>query len=192
MIGAHNTLTAYRALTVWGWLFTWIWRCQSKKLNQLINEGVHMFDIRVCRHVDRKGREYWTGAHGPVSINISPMACLLYIHRRCLNTGATVRLILERGHEEDRRAFVQFCSDAEKYCPAIRFTGGRYKPTWEQLYKFSADLPDGMIEQHVGSMDPKPLRRLVGKICPRLWHRLWGRHIPTPDTTAIHMLADFL
>lgn len=196
MKGAHNTLSAYRATSWWGMFATPVWRCQRKKIPQLIEEGVRLFDIRVCRRVDSRGCEHWLGAHGVVTLNVSAMEWLLYINRACLNVGATVRLVLERGGDDDRDAFVRFCRDAEQYCPAIRFIGGRFKPTWEPLYVFARDLSDEQLMQHVGSMDPHRWRRLVGKVCPWLWHRLWGgehdNNLTSPSTGHSLILLDFI
>lgn len=185
MVGAHNTFTAYPPLKLWGWICLFVWKCQTKKIPQLISEGIHFFDIRVCR---RNGE--WYGAHGVVTINASPMAWLMYINR--CSGGAVVRLILEKGNAEDCEAFVQFCHSVEQYCPAIKFIGGRFKPTWKRLYNFKSDyILDSEITQIVGSMDKSDniVRKLIGKICPRLWHKVWGKNY---QDSASLILSDFL
>lgn len=184
MIGSHNTLTFATPCNLWGWLVSFVWRCQSRDILSQIDRGARAFDIRVVRH---KGA--WMGAHGVVSLDVSPLDALLRINTYC--KGACVRLILERGTELDKQKFRVFCRTAQRRCSNLHFFGGNFKPDWQEIYHF--DDPVGIaaektLQQHVGSM-----KSWWGKICPRLWaatHKTlpeWAEESHTPV-----LLVDFI
>ena len=166
MIGAHNTLTAYRPIHWWMRPLAFAWKCQNKTIPQLIRCGVTLFDIRVCY---KDLRAY--GAHGLTTINIPIEQTLRLISDILPNS--TVRLILERGGNTEK---LMFKSDAAKWChsyPNIRFIGGNFKPTWQQIISFpNNDIHDN-ISQYVGSMDNK--HRWWAKCCPWLYARIFNK-----------------
>lgn len=183
MLGSHNTLTYAAPCPVWARLVSFVWRCQSNDIATQIARGARAFDIRVAWH---KGR--WRGAHGVVTLDISPLEVLSYINTHC--KGACVRLILERGLDDGFR-FRALCKTVQSFCTDLHFFGGNFKPDWRQLYRF--DDPVGLaaektLEQHVGSM-----KSWWGKICPRLWaatHRNLPERAGQPDTPVL--LIDFI
>lgn len=163
MKGSHNTLT-FAAPRHWWWrLLTPCWRCQTKDIEQQIAVGVRSFDIRFVRKDIS-----WLSAHGMVTLNIDPVETVRRINELCPN--AYVRLILERGDEADKAFFHRLCGDLEESYPGLRFFGGYYKPTWEQLYEFKKPLSQTAERSYVqwcGSMQS----RCYGKLLPLLWAR---------------------
>ncbi|WP_290449690.1 hypothetical protein [Paramuribaculum intestinale] len=188
MIGLHNALTAHPAANFVGRLVTFAWRCQRPgAINRAIMQGIRFFDIRVCRH-----RGLWYAAHGCVRINVDPVCTILNIARRV--DSPTIRLILEHGNPDDCRAFISLAQRLQATCPNVRFIGGNHKPTWKKLISFDHDNIGDTAFQCVGSMDPHPLGRIIGYLCPRLWTRLFRRTDPRLATISSNpaQLYDFL
>lgn len=180
MTGTHNTLTSSEPLRWWHRLTVPFWRCQSLSLGSQIVHGVDFFDIRVRRH-----NYAWHGAHGSVLLDISADEAIRSIS--FVVERPTVRLILEKGDQADRRAFAQWCMSLEGSYPAVKFIGGNYKPTWKHLYKFSTDDIGDNIDQRVGSM-----RSWYGKICPWLWAKLHPHRLTEAAMQTRPTLVDFV
>lgn len=106
MIGSHNSMS-YLPPKRWFWrLFTPLWRCQDKTIEEQIKAGVRFFDIRVVW--DRK-LDCWQFAHGlvrfgwkkgdPLSVGLELVLTLLEAY------GCLYRIVLERGTEFDEARF---------------------------------------------------------------------------------------
>ena len=191
MKGTHNSLTGEGAWRWWMRMWWPVWRCQSKTLEEQINAGVRLFDIRV-----RWDGHEWRGAHGACMLRSTLMdaVCLILWGAMSgrIQGRPTVWLIIEKGDEQEREWFRELCRRLEMEYPDIQFVCGRYKPTWQQLYHFDGDVIDGQIKQPVGSMDPRGgWRRLVGRISPWLWHRWLRKGLPAVEDGEI-ALVDFL
>lgn len=188
MIGLHNALTAYPADNIVGRLITFAWRCQHPgAIDRAIQQGIRFYDIRLCRH-----RGLWYAAHGCIRIKANPVWAILQIARQV--PDPTIRLILEHGDPDDCQAFITLAHELQDRCSNVRFIGGNYKPTWKKLISFDGDTIGDTAFQCVGSMDPHPLGRIIGYLCPRLWTRLFRRTDPrlTPISSNPAQLYDFL
>ena len=183
MIGAHNTLSAYKPIKWWARLFKFAYRCQNKTIEQLVAEGITFFDIRVCWN-DFEG----LGAHGIAEFNVSPWNQISYI---CKNVEKPIiRLILEKGNELDKELFILAASHAQRQFDNAKFIGGNYKPTWERLIQFPYDDIQDNIIQKVGSMDTK--HRWWGAIWPWLYAKIYNKQNLANVDTEKYYLFDFL
>lgn len=163
MIGAHNTLSAYRPRKWWMKPFAFVYKCQRKNLYELIDNGVTFFDIRI-----RYDRDNIRACHGVADFDVNVSYTLWHIVD--FLDRPVIRLILEKGDEADRKRFVKDCENLEDFYPDIKFIGGNFKPTWERLYTFKNDDVHDNIVQYIGSM-----QTWWGKICPWLYAKLRNR-----------------
>lgn len=101
MIGAHNTLTAYPATSLFTQLFQRWWKCQRHELEQLYFAGVRFFDMRV-----RWNGIQWQGCHGLADVD----AAFRSLDHMCQYMNAFPdllwRIVLERGSKADCQRFI--------------------------------------------------------------------------------------
>lgn len=160
MIGAHNALSGYKPLKWWMRPFSFLYKCQTKTITRLIDDGVTFFDIRVSFNGNKA-----IGSHGLAKFDAEATS---YINLICFNVEEPViRIILENGNEEDKVKFKEWAHLLQIYQPNAKFIGGNYKPTWERLVEFTNDDVHDNIIQYVGSM-----QTWWGKIFPRLYAKL--------------------
>lgn len=160
MIGAHNTLSAYPPRKWWMRPFAFVYKCQSKGLDSLIERGVTFFDIRI-----RYDKGFLRGCHGYADFDCNLSYAIYLIATSVSNP--TIRLILEKGDDADKKRFIEGCECLEHFYPYVKFIGGNFKPTWERLYTFKNDDIHDNIVQYVGSM-----QTWWGKICPWLYAKI--------------------
>lgn len=98
MIGTHDSFTYLKAKHKIYELFSFLWRTQTKSLEEQIENGITYFDIRVHRTKDNQ----WELCHGLVNFDKSyqSLATLLKELARF-----NVRLILEKGTKQDEIEF---------------------------------------------------------------------------------------
>lgn len=187
MIGAHNSLTAFRPRCILSWIVFPMWKCQTLKPESLLSKGIRFFDFRFRR---KNGR--WFGAHGIVTIDVDPLEQIALIASH-IDKNVVIRVILERGTTEDIEEFKCVCHFLETHYPGIKFIGGNFKPTWERVYCFAQDNIHDNIIQHVGSMDSHT--RWWSALLPGLWARLYNKkYLPSAKKNAerLNYFFDFI
>lgn len=160
--GAHNALTSGIVKNWWGIFGLPIAKCQDKEIISLLNRGITCFDLRV--YLDKK-TGVWLPAHGlinfkmPNALKFGRIRDTTYdlweiielIDNRCKDGEAYIRLILEKGDDEER--FWELCQELDSEFKGINFIGGYKKKGWKLIYDFfDNNIP---IEQQVSSMDPR-------------------------------------
>lgn len=105
MIGTHNSFTYLKAKKPILELFSFMWRTQTKTIDEQLKLGVRYFDVRV-----RRSKNKWILCHGIVDFEYSfyHLYEIPYIFR-----NNRVRIILERG--KDKGLFIQEIQYASKY-----------------------------------------------------------------------------
>lgn len=167
MIGAHNTLSAYRPLNWWMRPFAFIYRCQRKDVGALIDAGVTFYDLRFAYRGNTP-----IGSHGIAKFRVNPLSVISEICTRV--ERPVIRVILEEGDYDAVRLFRTDIETAMRSFPNAKFIGGNYRPTWRRLLDLPDDDVRDNIVQLVGSMQTK----WWGKAWPWLYARLHnGKHL---------------
>lgn len=96
MLGSHNSYTYKKALNKIFEAFNFLWRCQTKSLQDQYKNGVRYFDIRIYRK-----KNAWGFAHGLVNLyggfgNLKA----LFQSFRMQYPNAKCRILLEKGNKE--------------------------------------------------------------------------------------------
>lgn len=124
MIGTHDSYTYLKARNrVYEW-FSFLWRTQSKSIEQQKEAGVTYFDIRVYRDYAHLG---WRVCHGIVDFDI-----IFDSLENILTEFPTykVRIILERGGDIEE---VWFAKDIEKVKDFTNLSFACIKKDWKVL-----------------------------------------------------------
>ena len=107
MIGAHNTFT-YLKTNLFMELFSFLWRCQDKSIDDLYNNyNVNFFDIRICKKRQLFKKEFiWRTAHGLVSFNKTfDNISELFLYMKMYYADAQYRIVLERCSKKEINEF---------------------------------------------------------------------------------------
>lgn len=168
VIGSHNTMTANKPKTIFGYIGNIFAKCQSKSYQQLLNEGVRCFDIRLAF---KNG--FYNYQHGLVNYGDNPKLfydIFPYINNYVADNKeiAVIRLIFERGNTpENVSQFINICHSANEQYSNLIFIGGNRKGDWKKLYDFENGITDSDVYQWVSSMAEDA--RWYEKICPWLY-----------------------
>ena len=112
MIGSHDSFTYLEAKYSIFNLFSFLWRTQSLTIGEQIVKGVFYFDIRVRKVSKKDSNKYcWRVCHGLVDFNVE--------FNRIEDIPKTfkpykVRIILERGSNEDEELFINEVKEVSK------------------------------------------------------------------------------
>lgn len=132
-IGTHNSMTYLKPASIWGWLGRFIVKCQSLTIQEQLDAGVRIFDLRIRKNDNHE----WVFAHGMVEFKGEhPIDVLVLINSY---EGCKVRLMWQTEDEDDpweAEEFVSFCKAAEENFTNIKFFGGTSIATWKNWYNF--------------------------------------------------------
>ena len=104
MIGSHDSFTYLEAKYSIFNLFSFLWRTQSLTIGEQIVKGVFYFDIRVRKVSKKDSNKYcWRVCHGLVDFDVefNRIEDILKTFK-----PYKVRIILERGSNEDEELFI--------------------------------------------------------------------------------------
>ena len=148
IIGSHNTMTYAAPRKWWMVLISPFAVCQNKTIDEQLNFGVGLFDLRV-----RWSKGEWIFAHGLYEVkgeDILEVINKISAKATKYNCKGYVRLILEtrKADEVQEQKFIELCEKI-KDTENVIFMGGNRKFDWKQIYDFGFN-PD--IWQPVSSM----------------------------------------
>ncbi len=128
MIGTHDSLT-YLKSNFFNELFSFVWRCQKKTLDEQYAENVRFFDIRITLK-----NKHWTFCHDKATLKDFSF---LSIDNLCKYFSekypdAYFRIILERGNEKVKKSFIDEITGLEHIYPALIWYG--IKKPWTTLW----------------------------------------------------------
>ena len=132
MIGTHDSLTfntpRYKIFN----LFKFLWRTQTKSIEEQIKSGVTYFDIRV-----RRDKNVWRVCHGLVDFKITfdKLDNILFYF-----APYDVRLILEKGNTKDEELFIQQIKKLNIMYHNLNFAA--IKKGWKVLVNDTKELVD--------------------------------------------------
>lgn len=133
MIGTHNSATG---LSSRWWIFrpfSFLWRTQTKTLEQQIAEGVKYLDLRV-----RWRRNRWEYCHGIVGLR-GGASYLSQIASFCKEHNVKARLLLENGNAKTEKWF-RTCAQTIVDSPEITFIG--IKKGWKVIKNHDPHIID--------------------------------------------------
>lgn len=133
MIGTHDSFTYLKAKHKIYELFSFLWRTQTKSLEEQIKNGVTYFDIRVHRIKDNQ----WELCHGLVNF------CKYYNTLSELMedlSDSKIRLILEKGTKADEEVFRSIIYKLSHQYSNLVFSA--IKKNWKVLYNKDLILMD--------------------------------------------------
>ena len=175
MIATHNTMTYLPAHNPLVELFSSLWRCQGRTLQEQIQQGVRVFDIRVA--YTKKHRLCF--AHGLATLQ-DKGEFLESVINRLERNNCWYRIVLERETKQGLKEINEFVRKNQlARCFAIIVKKG-----WQVLWQrdgFSLPVVDNSFVPFVSS---KPwYRQLSWKMfsTPRRWAR---KHQPTAEEWA--------
>lgn len=109
--------------------FSWIWRHQTKTIDEQLNAGARAFDLRIV-----KKRNGWAFASGMATFRGIKVEDVLKQLNKVSKAGfqmgkprIIVRVILERGSEWDYIPFEEYCRQIDDTYPMLQFCGFRTK-----------------------------------------------------------------
>ena len=112
MIGSHDSFTYLEAKYSIFNLFSFLWRTQSLTIGEQIVKGVFYFDIRVRKVSKKDSNKYcWRVCHGLVDFDVefNRIEDILKTFK-----PYKVRIILERGSNEDEELFMNEVKEVSK------------------------------------------------------------------------------
>ena len=123
MIGSHDSFTYLEAKYSIFNLFSFLWRTQSLTIGEQIVKGVFYFDIRVRKVSKKDSNKYcWRVCHGLVDFDVefNRIEDILKTFK-----PYKVRIILERGSNEDEELFINEVKEVSKnyenlWCSCIK------------------------------------------------------------------------
>lgn len=135
LIGSHNSISYARPKKWWMYPFRFIARCQSKSIKEQYEKyDVRLFDLRI--KFNKGGNVCF--AHGAMEYDVDINEVLSYLN----SIGdIPVRILLENKAGEYEEEFKQWCREARKSYPKIKFFGGRNKYSWKEVFKFKYKGP---------------------------------------------------
>ena len=112
MIGSHDSFTYLEAKYSIFNLFSFLWRTQSLTIGEQIVKGAFYFDIRVRKVSKKDSNKYcWRVCHGLVDFDVefNRIEDILKTFK-----PYKVRIILERGSNEDEELFINEVKEVSK------------------------------------------------------------------------------
>ena len=128
MIGTHDSFTYLKAKHKIYELFSFLWRTQTKSLEEQIENGVTYFDIRVHRTKDNQ----WELCHGLVNFDKSYQSLVTLLKELA---RFNVRLILEKSTKQDEIEFEKLI-----YVLKYRYNNLVFSAIFSQTNSFSMRL----------------------------------------------------
>lgn len=124
-IATHNSVTGESGHGFISWLITPFVKCQSKTIQEQIEYGVRLFDLRVRKNKKRG----WVGAHGPweTKRNIEDILCQINHIGNCY-VNMTCEDYETEEYKESVEAWIKKYSKISFCCINIK------KPKWKCLY----------------------------------------------------------
>lgn len=153
MIAAHDSFTFLKSEDFFSELFSMFWRCQNRSINDLYNNGVKFFDIRITRNMKhgyinkfilhKEDKPTWTIAHGVAEMRDKALYSLMstkfdHIEDICsyfdkVYPKAKYRILLEKDSKRYKELFKEQITGLEEKHPNLLWYG--IKHPWEELYK---------------------------------------------------------
>ena len=163
MIAAHDSFTYLKSEDFFSELFSMFWRCQNRSINDLYNNGVRFFDIRITRNMKhgyinkfilhKEDKPTWTIAHGVAEIKDKVLYSLMStkfdnIEDICeyfdkVYPKAKYRIMLERDSKKYKELFKEQITGLEEKHPNLLWYG--IKNPWECLY-ISPKYPKNSVD----------------------------------------------
>ena len=132
-IGTHNSMTYLKPSKWYMYMFRFAFRCQSLTIDQQLECGIRVFDLRVRMNKNNK----WVFAHGLVEFkgdNIYDVVERISKYNDC-----KVRIMWETTNEDypiEAETFISLCRTLESQYPNIKFFGGTSIASWKNWYNF--------------------------------------------------------
>lgn len=172
---SHNTFSYAQPLQWWLRPFAFVGRCQDKRLEQQIAEGVRIFDLRLRKDGDGE----WVIAHNAF-IYVRGIKAIDYIMQwldgvaRHTELPVYVRVLHEvrndrQAARSDSVAFNTLCSEMCSQYRNIKFFGGQRVMDWRQDYVFPSENYISYTEMHASVRWPGWLHW-----CPWIYARLYN------------------
>lgn len=133
MIGTHDSFTYLKAKNKIYELFSFLWRTQTKNIDEQKALGVKYIDIRV--HKNKYNN--WELCHGVVNFPLSFSSLKNIFH---VFDDFKIRLILEKGNKSDEKAFISATEFLTSYFTNIAFIG--IKKKWVILFNECFKIKD--------------------------------------------------
>ena len=142
IFASHNSFT-YLPVKWYMKPFNFMSRCQSKNIEeQFFKYNVRIFDLRV--RFDKDGMPHVR--HGLMDYGVVPDDMLSMLNDAALYYGCNiyVRVILETGKADEKQEFlfITYCAHLQGTYGHLKFTEGRRKFDWRQLFAFRDSTPD--------------------------------------------------
>lgn len=158
MIASHNSWTYRPPIRTWMWLLVPFAKCQRKSIEQQLDAGVEMFDLRLKLY-----NKNMSVAHGPYVIKADFLPDLSRIDYAD-STQKYVRVLMESRNPtyDEIILFKHYCEWIKFLFPNIIFFGGHgaHKPNWRaHYYDFGTQVPK--VEEYHASVR--------GGFMPWLW-----------------------
>lgn len=133
MLGSHNSFTYLKSTKkIFNW-FSFLWKCQTKTIEQQKDSKVKYFDIRV--RFNKRGR--WQVCHGIVDLELEFKSLEDILDMFC---DSSIRLILERGDDSHKYLFKIRINELLHKYPQISYAA--IKKNWEVLYDNKLNIFD--------------------------------------------------
>lgn len=138
-LASHNSFTYFRPKKWYMRLFNFMARCQRKNVKEQYEDyNVRLFDLRVA--FDKEGKPFIR--HGLMDYGYDKSEALRWLDSK---KDVYVRVILERAEREcgesQEQWFRYYCAWLESNFHNIKFTEGRRKYDWRQIYPFKYMSP---------------------------------------------------
>lgn len=145
ILASHNSMT-YLKPKYWVLrLFRWIYRCQTKTIEEQYEAGVRYFDFRIS--FDHNGIPRFR--HGLVVFKSSDVFILNILKWLNEKDDVIIRMVFEKDlHPEDSTIFKVFCQEVQEAYKNITFTCGENVKTKEVLYNFGTTVKLPVYERY--------------------------------------------
>lgn len=144
-LASHNSLTYLKPKYWFMCLFQWLYRCQSKTIDEQYAAGVRYFDFRIS--FDRQGMAHFR--HGLVVFKASEKDIHKILENLNTHKDVVVRFVLEWSSSiEDKYLFITLCKEVQEAYKNIKFTSGEYIKTKEILYDFGTQIKNPVHERY--------------------------------------------
>lgn len=184
-LGTHNSMSYLRPKYWYMYPFRFIAKCQNLDIDQQLDLGIRMFDIRLSYNKDlipefRHGIMVFRGNVEGILNKLNNFREPIYV-RLLLETHRTTEDL-----DIKQKYFKIDCQRWEHIYPNLKFFCGRRKFDWKQIYKFKLDDLD--VDQYVSSMQSKG----VFSWFPWLYAKLFNKDNISKVNTNKWSLFDFI
>lgn len=139
MVGSHDTFTYLDAINPLVNTISGFWRCQTLTVLEQYKLGVRYFDVRIKRDT-LDGRQVWRCCHGLAEFDkvFSNLKSICTYFKNSLK-GCMIRLVLEKGNQEDRDIFSSELSEVLKTYGSGKpiAIAGFHHPEWVMTYDWT-------------------------------------------------------